>query len=159
MSAQESIILGVMAGIATTILISVSLVFFNKIVLPWYRGLIYNGIDISGEWVSELRTREIKETALMVIDQKASLIRATMTVSVHQPDDRIEQKMYRFNGALEDRVLSLAGRNINKKKIGVDVSLLEISSGGDKMVGVESWFSTMKNAIDSESVTWERKLI
>jgi hypothetical protein len=157
MSPQESIILGVISGIITTLLISLSLVFFNKIFLPWYRSCTYGGIDISGEWASELNTKDVKESALMIISQKANSVTAQMTVSIHHKDDGVEQKIYNLRGEFENRFLSLTGKNSNNKHIGVDVSLLEVINGGKRMSGIESWFSTVKNAVDSEPVIWIRK--
>ena len=156
MTISESIVLGIVTGVITSVFIAVLATLFNKIIIPWYRSIIYSGIDISGEWTSSFNTPNIKETASIIIKQKADKISGVMTISIHHSKDKTGIKNYEMKGELEDRLLSLRGRNIDNKHIGVDVALLEVINGGNTMLGYEAWFSTQNNRIDSEPVEWTR---
>ena len=156
MSISETIIIGIITGVATSVLIALSILIFNGVIVPWYRQTIYKGIDVSGEWSSSLEIKGVKETFIMNIRQKANSISCLMTVNIHHSDKDTEIKTYKLNGIFEDRFLSLIGKNINKQNIGVNVMLLEIRDGGNKMLGKEAWFSTVHNKIDSEDVEWTR---
>ncbi len=154
---SSTIVLGVASGLVASFLFVSIVIVFNKVVIPWYRSLIYSGVDISGEWESKLKMHERKETGALIIKQKADKISCIMTISVqYSDDDDVEIKVFKLNGKIEDRVIYLAGKNINRKHIGIDIALLELSNGGKKMVGVEAWFSTIKDSIDSSEIEWSR---
>lgn len=63
MSASENIFIGVIAGILTSAFLFIGAKLFNSVVLPWYRELIYKGIDLDGTWISEL-TNEANDLLL-----------------------------------------------------------------------------------------------
>ena len=156
MSVSETIILGIIAGVLTTIFIALSLAVLNSLLIPWYRKIVYPGIDISGEWNTSLQTKDVNETAIMVIEQRADKISCIMTISIHHSETDIEMKTYKMSGQFEDSFLSLRGKNINNKHIGIDVALLQVINGGNKMIGYEAWFSTIHDEIDSEKMEWKR---
>jgi hypothetical protein len=52
MNATQSIVLGVISGVFASGIVYLAVLFFNKVVIPWYREVIYSSIDISGTWKS-----------------------------------------------------------------------------------------------------------
>ena len=156
MSTHGQIVIGIITGIITSAVIALSLSTFKKIIIPWYRGIIYSGICINGKWTSQIKDNDIDETAMLNISQKANRVKAIMTVSKNHAGNVQEIKTYSLQGEFENRFLSLRGKNIDTQQIGVDVMLLEVKSGGDKMHGNEAWFSVDKNKINSADVEWIR---
>jgi len=156
MSASESIILGILSGILTTLFISIIIAIFNKTVIPWYRKMIYSGTDISGEWKCTQNNTDIKESLIMIISQKSEKITCLLTITKHFPKGKIDSKTVKLYGEFENRFLSLRGKNINKKYLGVNVMLLELIHGGNRLSGFETWYSTTSDKIESEKVLWIR---
>lgn len=155
MDVTYTIILGVISGVVTSALITLMISIVNKIIIPWYRGFIYSGIDISGKWQSLLEKHGVKETAILEVSQRADNISAVMSISIDR-DGEIELRNFNLEGKIEDLVLSLRGRNANSKRIGVNVALLEIVNGGKKLKGYEAWYSTITDCVDAEKIEWER---
>ncbi len=50
---SEAIIWGVITGVAAGVLLQAIIVFVRTAFIPWYQQIIYDGVDISGEWHSE----------------------------------------------------------------------------------------------------------
>jgi hypothetical protein len=65
-------------------------------------------------------------------------------------------QLFKINGYIKDRIVSLNGSNLNEKQLGQNVFLLEVVSGGSAMRGQKSWFSVTKNAILCSEIEIER---
>lgn len=157
MTIQESIIIGVITGVLASVLIAILVAGFNHVIIPWYRKLVFSGPDISGVWKSTQEDNGIKEKLIMNITQKAEKVTCTLTITRQLTKNDIEYKTIKLNGVFQNRFLSLNGKNTNRQHIGVNVLLLELVSGGKKMVGYETWYSTHSNIIESEREEWLRE--
>src|SRR5687767_13636000 len=85
MSISDSIIFGVVSGILTSFVLLLISAFFRSVAVPWYRQIIYNGIDINGEWYSK-RTNpsgNIEEIA-MSIKQHADKVSCIANIAKKQ---------------------------------------------------------------------------
>ena len=56
MESTESLVIGIISGILTSILLLLAANFINKILIPWYQTLIYRGVNISGTWIARFET-------------------------------------------------------------------------------------------------------
>lgn len=155
MNVTQTIILGVISGVVTSALITLVISIIRNILIPWYRSFIYRGIDISGKWQSLLEKHGVKETAILEVKQRADKVVCVMSISIEK-EGKTELRVFEVEGKIEDLVLSLRGRNTNKKRIGINVALLEVVNGGKKMVGYEAWYSTITDSVDAEKIEWER---
>jgi hypothetical protein len=157
MDISENIVIGIITGILTSAFIALFVAVCQKIIMPWYLELIYNGLNIDGEWATSFIIEGVEEEAILIIDQRATKLGATMTISTCRPDGETSVKTYRLHGRFENRFVVLSGKNINKQQLGVNVMLLQVSDGGNKLVGSEVWFSTVHNRIQSATMEWKRR--
>jgi hypothetical protein len=149
-----NIILGVVSGIVTSFLLLIITITINKIVLPWYFTLVYKGVDISGVWEGNLSDEADAEKATLYIKMTGNIVNIKMHI-VKEKDDSVIS--YDFHGEVKDRLLTLHGRNFEKRTLSASVMLLEVLAGGNTLCGYESWYSTNTSSIKSASVCFLRK--
>ena len=133
------------------------LLLFNEIVLPWYRQIIYRGVDIEGKWEekssygngnTQVKTIEIKQLAHDVSGS------ATMVKSKNEQIVRTEI-MY-IKGTIKDRLFNGTLIPADKKRLGSSVWLLEVIGDGSRMRGATSWYDCNAAAIVSKNTEWKR---
>ena len=159
MENSESIILGVASGVLASLLLLLASAFVKGVVIPWYRQLLYKGIDISGEWVrkTEYQTGAV-EDCLMTINQKADKLQGIMNIVIRRTGvDTPEMATYKFSGKVRDRFVQINGRSANKNELGIFSELLVIMGRGDKIHGCTSWYSITNTAIKCAESKWSRK--
>lgn len=155
MSASMSIFLGIVSGLLLDLLAN----YFRSVMLPTYRRLIYKGIDISGDWYSSKTnpSGNVQET-VMSITQRADKITCTMTIAKKiQKTNQTEIKNYKFSGEIQDRFLTITGRNADKQALGTHSELLELVGDGKIMQGQAIWYSATNKTIQANEITWTRK--
>jgi hypothetical protein len=158
MSADSSIILGVVSGLLASFLIYLGARLFDKVLLPWYRELIYRGIDISGQWQTKtMHPSGNIEDSVMHVTQKAEKLSCVVTIAKKlASSDDVQIKTYQFTGELRERFVALVGRNIDRRSLGTNVTLLEIVGDGKTMKGCDVWYSTTNKTIQSNEIVWVR---
>lgn len=159
MNLTGAIIIGVISGILASLTIYIALIIAKNILIPWYRTLIYKGIDINGEWFSEAKfdSGNIQHMKIS-IKQKANKISALITISKKIANsDKIEIKTYQQDGEIRERFVTLVGRNTDKQSIGVNSILMEVVGDGKKMQGYTSRYNVTKNKITASEAIWTRE--
>src|ERR1039457_3383330 len=81
MNNVESLVVGVISGIVTAACIQMLVILTNKVLLPWYRQLLYRGVNIQGKWEQKLDFNNGK-TQLITLElaQKAHNITGSVTM-------------------------------------------------------------------------------
>jgi len=131
---------------------------FNKILLPWYRDIIYNGIDISGSWFNEQKFQNLlKQECTFNIEQKAEKLCVTMSIIKISIDGTTETKIFKLKGYIKERFVLLQGENIDRKKIGIISFLLQVERDGCLLKGVDSWYDVGTSSIRSSETSLMRK--
>ena len=159
MEVSESIVLGVASGVITSIIVLLVSVFMRKVLIPWYRQIIYHGIDVDGEWTTKtVYPSGNAQEMLMTIEQKADkVVGLVNVVNSNKGVDDLEMKVYRISGKIRDRFLLIQGYNSDKKSLGFQSELLEIVGDGKKMKGCVAWYNVSSEEVHSMDVTWKRK--
>jgi len=133
---DNPILLGVISGIITSILIFGLAQIFMKIVIPWYRSIIYNGYKVDGTWEIIYASPSIRRNVSFALTQKASKISG---ISTHILKDRNMEgdyiKEYSLSGELKDGFMYLIVNHSDKKRIGIGTVMLKIIADGQKMEG------------------------
>src|SRR6266540_3214674 len=135
MGPSDSIIFGVVSGILTSFVLLLVSVFFRNVAIPWYRQMVYNGIDINGEWYSK-RTNPSGNTEEIAMNIKQHADKVSCIANIAKKrlgSEQTEMKTIEFSGVLRDRFLSISGRNVDKQTLGVHAELLEIVGDGKTM--------------------------
>ena len=158
LTSYESLVVGIVSGIFTTVLLYLITETFKKIVIPWYRQIIYKGVDISGEWVNELKLESgIKQTISASIIQKANNISGDVTM-VKMKDGEQYGNIETFNltGDICDRFLYAKVLPVDTKRVGIASLLLEIVGDGTKMKGATAWYDGGAAIIVGKPTEWNR---
>jgi hypothetical protein len=156
---SSTIILGVVSGLLSGYLIYFFSVFLKKIALPWYKRIVYSGIDLSGTWIIESDKYDRRDITIE-IKQNAGDISAISTHVLRKPaqNERSEIiRTYLLNGSLKDRFIILTGRPNDPTRIGALTFLFEVVGDGKTLKGVGSAYSSSMMIIDSRPF-WARRI-
>jgi hypothetical protein len=160
MNTSESIILGIVSGLITSVLVYLIVLVFNKIVQPWFQDIIYSGVRIDGQWYTQktFRNGDTIQDELLELNQHAHKISGTRTLTKrYKANDSIEIKTFKIEGKIRDRYVLLSFDNIDKRKFGIESSLYEITSGGEDLIGSTIWTDVGTNSITHSNETLKRK--
>jgi len=158
MSTADTIIYGVIAGISTSFIIFLIIQIFNKIIVPWYKTTVYNGLSIDGVWEEKHEYENCSDVSKLAITQNAQSIKGLMTtVKSDKNIDNIEVKNFILKGSFHDGHVILSGNNANSKYRGHVTYLLKVSNGGKALVGVMSWVDSGSDRIGSVDTLLIRK--
>ncbi len=158
MDISSTIILGIVSGLISGYLIYLFSVFLRKIALPWYKRIVYSGIDLSGTWIVESEKYDRRDITLE-IKQSAGDINAISTHVLRKPgsNESTEKiRTYILNGSLKDRFLILTGRANDPTRIGALTFLFEVVGDGKIFKGVGSAYSSSMMLIDSRPFSARR---
>jgi len=114
-----SVYLGIVSGILTSAILFLFGKIFTQIVLPWYRGQIYRGIDISGEWF----LKDGDQRQKMIITQHAYELTATFYLT----RDKNNQVILDCDGQIDNRFAYLSMKHRHNKQMDVGVMLVDIN--------------------------------
>ena len=157
----EAIGLGVVSGVLSSALILLLAVLIRRVLIPWFRSLIYSGVDVSGEWhcIDPLMAQEIT----VHLNQDADSVSGTATFTWNHDDpdesclDEFETvRTFHVSGKIRDRFLQLMLTHVDRKRIGVNSYLLEVCGDGRRMRGLFTFYSIRAHFLDSISHTLYR---
>jgi hypothetical protein len=135
MNSSESIVLGIVTGLITACLIYLISKIFQRIVIPWYQELMYQGIDLSGSWEVNPLSPHARHI-FFDLSQKANLIIGTAAHSVKSETVKGDKvRTYVLKGRIKDRFIWLQGHCIDPKRLGVTSYLLESIGDGRTLRG------------------------
>lgn len=156
MDATENVILGVLAGVLTSFLLAVAGVLITKVVLPWYRALVYHGVDLEGEWSSQLEEHGANYVYRVTLQQRAHDLTgaATITKSGAGPEDY--QDVFALTGFTWEGYVSLTLRSVSRKRLSFASALLRTENRGGKLVGHWAFRSGRSDQVESEQIVLER---
>jgi hypothetical protein len=133
---EWSIILGVISGIATTVLIYIAKKFWSEVLLPLYQNYRYQGADISGSWFTEYNTEEpaFKSTFSVVLKQNAHKITGSMHFT-YEAEDRKFNIDYNLSGEYWEGYINLTCRSKDRKTFSHGSMFLKLINNGSGLLG------------------------
>lgn len=145
-----SLVIGIVSGIITTALIYLAVLIFRRIVIPWYQGIVYKGIDVGGEW--RVLSPNIEGIDMfLTLDQNAYRLKGTLTLTTKEGDelqiDRI--RTYRIEGSVSNRFIVAILSRIEKNRIGIGTLLFEVVGDGQTMKGIWTFYHVWESEIGS----------
>lgn len=148
-----SIVIGVVSGTLTSALILLAVNVFNKIIVPWYQAVIYNGVVISGSWHWYDKDNDCVKIEL---EQFAGEISGIYTYMNSSQDG--ETKNYKVDGRIRDRFVQLNLTSIDPKRLGIISYIFEIVGDGNELRGCSVFYSTNLNRICADTESFYRTL-
>ncbi|MEZ0315267.1 MAG: hypothetical protein ACAH10_00105 [Methylophilaceae bacterium] len=155
---SNNIAIGIISGVITTFFIYLFVKIFQRVIEPWYRQLLYKGIDLSGSWYSMDVT--MSQEIVFELDQKASSISGIATfINKYGGDHRLEDvRTFSISGFIQDRFLHLVLRHKNSNRLGIVNYLLECVGDGRQLRGTMGFYSVKSCMVDSSQQTlWREK--
>ncbi|NIK51929.1 hypothetical protein [Xanthomonas arboricola] len=148
----QSIVVGVVSGVLTSIGIAVFLLFVKKVFIPWYQSITYSGINLSGTWYAVDPT--MAQRIEITLKQTAKHIKGH-AVFTHIPDEEDDDnpfsyeptRTFNLTGLTQDRFVALTLRHTDINRLGINCYLLEVIGDGRRMSGHFSFYSINTNQI------------
>ena len=159
MSEIETIVLGVVSGIATTAVLYAIGLLFRSHIIPWYQSITYKGVDISGTWVYESKNNpENKAKFEMTLTQKAHTLTGDTTIiqgtDLQNPSIITNLKI---NGGIWEGYITINMQSKDRTRLSYSTSLLRVLNGGLTLKGSYTYRSIKTDEIQSEEMIWRRK--
>lgn len=141
----DPIVLGVVSGVLSAAIVYLLVSIFKNIVIPWYLKIVYQGIDISGNWKTKVEFSNGEKTEALSINQSAHSLKGTLVR--HQDIDGITSiSTSKVKGEVWEGCVTLKIRSTDSKKLSFGNMLLKVE--GEKLVGYGS-HRIVQEAIDS----------
>lgn len=158
-SFSTSIFIGVLSGLLTAILIFALSKFIKKVLIPWYQNVVFRGLDVSGNWISEFSfNNQVISEQVLELEQKGHWLNGQMssTYKLRNPNITVS---FSIEGEIFDNYVFLRYKPTNKKHLGGGSVMLKIVEGGAIMEGglvAIDRFSS--NIIVSQNSKWKREI-
>jgi hypothetical protein len=150
----EAIAIGVVSGVIAGALLIAGASALHRIVLPWYRQLIYRGVDLSGEW--RLKSGNPGQTTSLTLRQEAdSLSGAAVSV----PEGGVEQygvRTFAVKGSVRERFVHFVLQHNDRQRLGIAVFLLQVVGDGRTLQGWRCMYEVQSSQIVAGEVSFKR---
>jgi len=154
---SQSIVVGVISGVIAAALVQLCLLVFDRILLPWYREIVYHGVIIQGKW-EECLTFAPERLQVTTYDlvQKANDVSGSVTCVKTDGGVVARTEVMTLKGSLRDRFFECAIFPVDRSRVAAASVLLEVVGDGSRMFGYTSWYDSNAAVVTSEPVTWTR---
>ncbi len=149
---MDSLTIGIIAGLITTLFIVIFKSILDKTLIPWYEQRIYKDIEISGKWDAKYEDNDYGKE-LITINQTAHHISGTIITTTGEDKGNI----YHFEGIFKNLILTASYSSINKSSIDRGTITLKIEENGNKLVGYCSLYDDDSQDIKSIKYNCKRK--
>ena len=154
-----TIVLGIVSGIITTVLLFLAGNSFTKIIIPWYQKIVYHGVDLNGEWKSEIQKDDGKddgsETFRLNLMQNANTISGELTYLRFKKEETREV-FYSMSGSVWEGYLTLNMKSKDRRVIAYSTSLLKIERGGHELKGYHCFRNFRTDQVESVDLLYKR---
>ncbi|ARN66116.1 hypothetical protein LBY41_004465 [Vibrio vulnificus] len=149
-----NLVLGVVAGLITTIVLFICRAIAYDVVMPWLRKSTYQGINIDGTWYRRTRSQR----AVIELKQDTNIIKGKATVIVndeskppaHQDGSCLDDiRTFDIEGKISNGFVHLVMWHTNKQRLGLHTYLLKVTADGTKLSGKSSWYAPLADIINS----------
>ncbi|MGZ5050192.1 MAG: hypothetical protein ACXWF8_03170 [Methylobacter sp.] len=149
-----NIVIGIVTGLITaSVLLIFKSLFVNSFV-PWYRQVMFKGVNLSGSWYSVGTRQKI----LLEIKQSCEKLSGKATVYLIKDDFHKSGKedlhlddirTFDVIGEIAERFVLLKLKHSDMTRIGIVTFLLQVDGDGTKLSGNGCWYSPVVSRISS----------
>jgi len=137
MTISTTVILGIITGIASTFITSLSVVFFKTVLVPRLQSLKYNGLVVSGKWIHN--EEGFSQDYYIELDQTADIICGTATFITKESDPIVDKvRTFKITGFIKDGIVALHSLSEKQNRLGVHTLLLKADGDGRELSGIIS---------------------
>ncbi len=135
MNLSINIFLGVVSGVITAMLLWLASRFVENSLLPWFKAVRYDGVDVAGEWKESNRDAFGCMTEhVLTLEQSALELSGIMITRVRSPGNSFDLTM-RVTGKLWEGYITLSMMPVDRSITSVGIGLLKLHGGGVALVG------------------------
>lgn len=158
MNVSQTIILGVISGLLTGFFAYFLSSFMKKVILPWFKKVIYSGIDLGGTWIVTSEQYDRRDITLELKQNAGELHAISTHVLRDASQGGVGEKIrtYHLDGDIKDRFIILKGRPNDPTRIGALTFVFEVVGDGKTLRGVGSAYSSSMMEIDSRKFIAQR---
>lgn len=142
--------LSVLAGVISAAVVFLMGVIINKVLIPWYQTISYDGVRVGGEWHC-IDPTMAQEIVLFLKQRAGSLIGTATFIWDHEEGEQVRTyeivRAFNVRGVIKDRFVQLTLTNSNVDRFGVNCYLLEVCGDGRMMEGVFSFYGITHGGI------------
>jgi len=159
MSEIEVIVFGVVSGVIATAALYLIGLLFRSHLIPWYQGVTYHGVDISGTWVYEVEINTDDNVKFeMTISQQAHVLAGDTTIMQGANlDNPTTITNLNISGGIWEGYVTLNMKSKDRTKLSYSTTLLRVLNGGATLKGNYIYRSIRNEEIQSEPMVWRRK--
>lgn len=157
-------IIGLTSGLVSSILASIIIWFFYKIIkgylIPKYKEAIYNGIEIDGKWENEIRNPESGRGAegFMELQQSGTKLYGELVLKHTRENQNDRNIIYKLNGEIINDLVFLHGIPKDRQKKSFSAGLFTIMDGGKSLHGCSFGTDNYTSQIFTrDNIVWHRE--
>lgn len=160
-SVSLNIVIGIVTGLLTaSCLLIIKSLFLNSF-LPWYRHIMFKGLDLRGSWHSADRSQKI----LLELNQSCDKLSGKATVHLSKDDfneslrDELhidDIRTFDVQGEASERFVSIRLKHTDRTRIGLVTYLLQVDGDGTRLSGQGCWYSPLASKISSGNQVFYR---
>ncbi|MCG8093090.1 MAG: hypothetical protein JAZ17_05580 [Candidatus Thiodiazotropha endolucinida] len=162
MDTVETIVLGVVSGVFSSVVMYWLTLFVTRVLIPEYRAAIYKGLELNGSWVIEQSDIaadqegfDVKTKTVVTLSQKGTDLKGSAS-STDENQDRVT--MYDVEGQIRDRFVLLSLYVKDRKRIGYQTFLLEVVADGQVMEGYRTVYGLLMKKVRAVECTLTRQV-
>ncbi|AUJ72418.1 hypothetical protein [Pseudoalteromonas sp. NC201] len=157
MTQFETILLGVAAGILTTMTIFIAKGIWLKIILPSYQSARYQGADISGSWEKDYENKQkgTLSSFSFVIKQNAHDVSGSLYF-VHKSPEKNFSVDYELIGEYWEGYLTLSCRSKDRRVFSQGAIFLKLTNNGKAFNGYFSFRNSSDDIVSSNKLELKR---
>ena len=158
MTIGETVFWGVVSGVITSAVIFLAGLLVTRILIPWYLALVYQGVDLRGQWIEQKTWRGATYTYQVTLKQTAHRLKgeATITKAGSGADDYTQN--FSVEGSTWEGFVTLILRSTDRTRLSFVAALLKVGERGQKLDGHWAYRSRSgtADAVQSEELHWSR---
>lgn len=145
-----SIVTGIASGLLTILLGSV----FKGWVLPQYRALIYDNVEISGQWL--MSSPMMSQTGMLQLDQRASKLSGVLTLIAEADAAYDQTRNFNVTGEITNSFVMLSVKHSDRTRLGLGSILLQLQGDGRHMSGFYLFYAITLSRLTYADVRFSR---
>lgn len=165
-----SVLIGIFSGLLTTILMWIVVTVFNAKVTPWLRRLVYDGVNVVGDWSCIVYADEQHEVindsehaysectyVLSINYQAGSVISGSFSQDYKCSSSNLHRHgQYKVKGDMRDGICVISLLPFNASKSACGTLLVTVEEGGNVFKGIHTYKGADNTVTYSEIVLKKR---
>ncbi|WP_040433001.1 hypothetical protein [Chlorobium ferrooxidans] len=143
---MSEVLLGIVAGIITSMIIGAVTRFFYDTILPWYQQKVYKGVILQGTWDGEMAISGITYSMSLCINQKGHKISGSLIANTEDKNAPKKHTNMQFLGEINDGYAMINCISTDRTDISFGTMILKI--GNRIMTGKQLFRDLSESKVD-----------